>query len=536
MKKTFLSFITILTIILCFTACTAQTDFEGKTTFVNLNSSSGNYTITDGGVYSFSGKLTGGKIKVEASDNVTLLLSGVEIENAEDEAIKIDSTAITTIKVSDNSNNVVSGGTDAAINAKSDIIIEGGGNITINGTKKHGIECDGNITVKSGNITVNSYEHGIKSASVIRITDGNITINSETGKGIKAEKEYIGENGNIIINTPQNEGLESKGALTINGGNYDITAGEDGINAGTAETTDENTVTDGQSSSSDVQITSDQTSSDSISPEGESAKNNLNATPSENESTGADSSEDAQPDIPRPEGMFPTGGKGERTMNGEFPREKGEFQKGDRPMPPTDDYIFPRNDNRGSMHGGFGNVNADSVITINGGNIKINCLGDGIDSNGSLTINGGTIVIDGPENSENGPLDSDGEMIINGGSVLTSSSRGMTQLPRSMTQGIITVNFQSRLETGDIITISDENGNTVVEHTVGRICEAFMFTSHDIKYETEYTVSVNGEIFTTVSSGVNHMFGFGGRGSMKENEVLPSRQDSKMTSEQESQA
>jgi len=41
------------------------------------------------------------------------------------------------------------------------------------------------------------------------------------------------------------------------------------------------------------------------------------------------------------------------------------------------------------LNGSTDNV---SMITINGGTLIINAEGDGIDSNGSLTINGGTVI------------------------------------------------------------------------------------------------------------------------------------------------
>ena len=57
-------------------------------------------------------------------------------------------------------------------------------------------------------------------------------------------------------------------------------------------------------------------------------------------------------------------------------------------------------------------------ITINGGVVFIKAEGDGIDSNGDLTINGGTVIIDGPSVRDNGSLDCDGTMTISGGKVL----------------------------------------------------------------------------------------------------------------------
>lgn len=490
MKKTFLTLL-LTTALFLVTACSGKTDFNEEITFIRFTDSSSKYTITEGGTYHFSGVLNEEKISVEANQDVTLILSGVEITNSNDEAIKIENTGTTVIRTADGTNNTITSGGDSAINAKSSIIIEGDGTLNINGTKMHGIESDADITVNSGNINIDSYEHGMKSESKISILGGTIDIHSQTGKGIKAEKEFLGENGNVTIVTDENEGLESKGALTINGGKYNITAGEDGINAGTSDSTTSTTTAE------------------------EAAQNmpeNENAIPQGGESTGAVPPEGAQPDRFRPEEGFPMDGEGEQKDIGEMPHNKPV--RGERPVMDAELLEEPRFDippdvtysgtglpmgGRGDR-GGFGRVNEDSVLTINGGYIKINCLGDGIDSNGSLTINGGTIIIDGPENSGNGPLDSDGEMLINGATVLTASSRGMTQMPRSMTQGIISYTFVSPLSAGDEITIMDSEQKIIIEHKIERICEMLVFTSPDISADEEYTIYVNGKEHTNVGA------------------------------------
>jgi len=485
MKKTILLFLLSLMIIPICTSC--STDTNKTITFVNFTEQSKEYKITKGGIYNFSGTLTDNKIIVKANADVTLILSGVEITNTDDEAIKIESSGTTTIKTEKETVNILSGGGDAVIKTNSNIILEGNGILNVNGSFKHGLECDGDITIKSGTININSYEHGIKSESAITIIGGNVEIIAETGKGIKAEKKFLAEDGNIKIISMENEGIESKGELTINGGNFDIVAGEDGINAGTSDSTSTDATTDGGEGTS------------AVPPEG------------------------AKPDRFRPEGRFPLGGEGEQTNQDADASQNTESQKeptipnGKMPVPPSD-FIVPEGattSGRGvpfehervpggkGIHfskGGMDRINADSVLTINGGTIKINCLGDGIDSNGTLSINGGTVIIDGPENSANGPLDSDGEMLINGATVLTASSRGMTQLPRSMTQGILNITFNNSLTQGDTVIIKDSNEKTIFEHTVERICEILLFTSPEISTEEEYTILTNGEKYSVIKA------------------------------------
>lgn len=436
--------VTIAAALIILTGCVKKADFNETTTFVNLGNAE-EYEITKSGTYILTGTLTGGKVEVEAEGDVTLILSDVEIVNTDDEAIKIENSGITTIKTADGTQNTLTGGGDAAINAKSNIILNGSGTLNINGTQKHGIECDGDITINGGIININSYEHGINSEAVITILGGDIDITAKTGKGIKAEKKFLSENGNVKIKSIENEGIESKGSLTINGGNFDILACDDGINAGTSGSTSTDATTKGE----------------------------MPVNPA---------------DFEVPEGAT-TSGRGIP-----FEHEKGQGGKG-----------------AGFGTGGMGRVNADSVITINGGTVNINCAGDGIDSNGSLTINGGTITIDGPENSKNGPLDSDGEMLINGATVMTVSARSMTQMPRSMTQGILNVNFETPLSRGDEIVLMNSDKKIIAEHKVGRICEILLYTSPEISDDEQYTVYVNGDEFAVITPQRSIHGGFGGK-------------------------
>ena len=56
-----------------------------------------------------------------------------------------------------------------------------------------------------------------------------------------------------------------------------------------------------------------------------------------------------------------------------------------------------------------------------------NASGDGIDSNGSISISGGTLLVSGPESSGNGALDYQTEAVISGGTAILCGSAGMAQ-------------------------------------------------------------------------------------------------------------
>ncbi len=156
----------------------------------------------------------------------------------------------------------------------------------------------------------------------------------------------------------------------------------------------------------------------------------------------------------------------------------------------------------GGMRGGE-NVDDETAaahaITINGGNIYVKAGGDGIDSNGSLTITGGKIVIDGPESSGDGPLDSMGDISITGGEIITVSSAGMLQLPQDSEQNILSVYFDGQGASGDEITIKDSDGGEVMTHTASCRYSALVYSSPELASGESYSVYVNGELKETVA-------------------------------------
>lgn len=97
------------------------------------------------------------------------------------------------------------------------------------------------------------------------------------------------------------------------------------------------------------------------------------------------------------------------------------------------------------------NASEDNVshLQINGGNLTINAGGDGIDSNGSLTINGGTIFAS--SQGGNGGIDADGEVLINGGEIIALGEMNDTPSSSSSQKSII-ANLGNQ-PAGTVITI-----------------------------------------------------------------------------------
>lgn len=514
MKK-ILALILGLTILLSLTvSCSADDAWKNNTGTIDLNAfavtgegvavDENTIKITKGGDFEVTGECLDGMIYVNTEERVKLRLSGMSLTNNDGPAIFFDNADKGFITITENTENFIADGkeyatedADAALFSNDDLEIKGDGTLTVTGNYKHGIASDDDMNIENGVINVNSYEHGIKVNDTLHITGGEISVTTETGKGMKAELEVLIDAGTININS-FDEGIESKGPLTINGGDISIISQEDGINTGSSSTTTEEiTANDKQIAPSEM-------------PEGEMPESGFGGGRGQ-----------------RPDGQRPNMGMGQMPEGMMPPESNGEMpQRPEGMVPPDMNGERPQGgrDFGGGM-GGFGMVDEETAeahaITIKGGKIYIKAAGDGIDSNGNLTIAGGELIIDGPENNGNGALDSDGAMTITGGTVFTASSAGMMQLPRESEVCIARINMAETKLPGTKVEIKDTDGNTVYSHTPDVKFQLITFTAPELVDGKEYKVYIDGEeiqSFTASKEIAGGMGGFGGdRGERPDN-------------------
>ncbi len=90
---------------------------------------------------------------------------------------------------------------------------------------------------------------------------------------------------------------------------------------------------------------------------------------------------------------------------------------------------------RPGMPGGSSSTSSDYNLYIYGGEVYIDCDGDGLDSNGGLYLYGGKAnILSMAQGGDNSPFDSDGTWIINGATVFAAGSNGMNESPSSSSQ------------------------------------------------------------------------------------------------------
>ena len=194
------------------------------------------YTITQAGEYTVTGLLSEGQIVVNADDNaeITIVLNGtsitcsngspIYIKNADNVKIKSEENTYNCIvdartEADDNSDNSSSENGNAAIYAACDLKLVGKGALSVTGNYNNGIQSKDDISIKNVTIKVNAVNNAIKGNDEVAIESGEIIAISRKGDGIKTSNSSLSTKG------------KQKGNVIISGGNIDIYAACDGIDA-----------------------------------------------------------------------------------------------------------------------------------------------------------------------------------------------------------------------------------------------------------------------------------------------------------------
>ncbi|MCA9833196.1 MAG: carbohydrate-binding domain-containing protein [Thermomicrobiales bacterium] len=195
---------------------------------LDLSTQSGDVTISAGGAWTLSGTLDGGVVVDVGTEDVTLILDGVDITNSDGPAIAFVSAGEITITTTADSTNTLADrdGTemDAAIWAQSSITLEGEGTLDVTAWNE-GIETEGDITINGGTLLVHAGDDGLNAntdgTSQITINDGTVFVETTAGDGIDSNGG-IEINGGTVVSygamVDGNSGLDADGSVVINGG------------------------------------------------------------------------------------------------------------------------------------------------------------------------------------------------------------------------------------------------------------------------------------------------------------------------------
>lgn len=178
------------------------------------------------------------------------------------------------------------------------------------------------------------------------------------------------------------------------------------------------------------------------------------------------------------------------------------------------------------------NKNARNSITIDVNSLYAKVSmdadeGDGIDSNGTLTINNGTIVTIARPGADSG-IDSEDDIHINGGMIISTGDM-YDQISNESKQNFIVLSFNDMPIENTIITLLDSNDNVVMSYKSDRTYSNLIYSSSNLKEGTYYlfkdgevTGSLNNGYYSNVTSYVKGIkLGYVSTESMNNRKQMP---------------
>ena len=407
------------------------------------------YTITKAGEYTVTGLLSEGQLIVDAGDEdeVTIVLNGTSITCSSGSPIYVKNASKVEIKSEENSfNEVIDNRTEAtedssddagnaAIYATCDLKLVGKGALVVTGNYNNGIQSKDDLSIKNVIVKVTAVNNAVKGNNAVDIESGNIIAISAKGDGIKTSNSNISNKGN------------QKGIVTITGGNIDVYAACDGIDAAyvvdISGDGNLNIYTDTYSEYSE-----EVTSSGSSSGTSTSRNSSANKTASANTVSYVAAS-DTIANAPGGSGGGNMGGMDGQNggnapdMNG---GSGGNKAGGNRPGMPGD---FNKSGNSSGQSYSTKGIKAESEINISGFTINISSTDDGIHANsdsgvletgedgkGTLVINGGSITISSGDDG----IHADKQLDVNDGYInVVTSYEGLEAITINLNGGKIYV-------------------------------------------------------------------------------------------------
>ena len=505
-------------------------------------------TITAEGTYIFSGTLSEGQIVVDADNaKVQIVFDNVDITCASSAAVYVKSAEKVFVTLAEGSQNTLrntdeyvaidDNNIDAVIFAKSDLTLNGTGSLTIVSAEGHGIVSKDDLKITGGTYDITAAGHALSGKDSVRIADGTFILTAEKD-GIHAENADDEEKGYIYIAdgdftiTSDGDGMDASNIVQIEDGTLDITAGggaanslkthESDVPGGPGGGMSQNIERpDGESMPQDTTTDESGTSTKGIKAGGgmylnggtyqidsadDSIHSNANITIADGTYTLATGDDGVHAD----DALTVNGGT--ITVTESYEGLEGltvTINDGTIDITARDDGINTAGGTDQSGFGTFGDhfkgmdsaddeteetTDNEMWMELNGGYIHILAGGDGVDSNGDLTINGGEIYIDGPSDNGNSAIDygDRSSAYVNGGTLVAIGSSGMAEvMSDSSKQKVLMVKLGEQMEAGDVV-LTDSEGNVIVSYTALKTYDCVIISTAEVESGATYTLTTSG--------------------------------------------
>jgi hypothetical protein len=473
--------------------------------------------ITKSGTYVLQGTLDGGFVSVSKKElEVTLILNGVNIYCPNFAAIVCLKKSDVTVELAGGSKNYLTDGgvgvdadgkysidydgeeqPNATLLIRAALIVRGTGSLIVNGNGNNGIGSRGALTIESGDITATAKNNAIKGNDSVTISGGTLNIAS-LNDGIKNDEDsktgtIVISGGNILI-TAINDAVQALTTLTVSnvtlkiktgGGSAATTTADSakGLKAGTALT-----ITSGS-----IEIDSND---DCIHSNGTvTIAGGTLVIASGDDGIHADTTltiSDGTIDISKSyEGIE---GK-DISLGGGTVRVKST-DDGINCAGGADSSSISR-PNGGGRQGNPQSTPSAGTLLISGGNYYVDAKGDGLDSNGNLTVTGGYTVVAQSGNG-NEPVDYDGTLTVTGGTLIAYGAVPMAKPAASMAQVIKILSV--RFSQGASIVLKNSAGAEILSFTAAKAASSLILSAPNMAKGSTYTLYSNGSSLSSFTA------------------------------------
>lgn len=394
--------------------------------------------------YMLSGISDNGGFALAGEYKCTLTLNGLDITNPDGAALDIQNGKRIALKMESGSDNRLvdgeGGNWKGALVCKGHLEIKGKGALTVSGHTSHAIYAKEYIEMKNASVTVETaVKDGLNCAQYMSIESGTLTVLSSGDDGVQVsfkddsdrEEEDTGSifvsGGPVNIATTANgsKAMKADGDIFISGGELNLSVSGNGIWDSSKLKTKASACL---GADGDTQISG--------------GTFNLSATGAGGKGISCD-------------GVFrmTDGNLKIATTGGIY-----AYVNGREYINYTGNTDFLSSDAKSSPKG----IKADTEVIISGGNLNVSCTGyggEGIESKGTLTIEGGTIYVSTYDDC----INSSSHMYIKGGelTVISSGNDGLDSNANLYIEGGYTMAFgTSSPECG--IDANEEEGYSVI--------------------------------------------------------------------------
>jgi len=436
--------------------------------------------------YVLTGSSAYGSFKVYSDYKLKLTLGGLTLTNPTGAAVNIQSKKRIFVCVADGTANTLADGTTydkvdgedmkGCLFSEGQLLFSGTGSLSVNANYKHGICSDDYILLRPGcNVSVTASQgNGLKANDGVTIRGGvlNVSVDGTAAKGISSDGFVeVGGGRTTIITTgggeyDADEGdvsacacIKADSTMTVTGGILNLKstgAGGKGISTDMALNIsggEVNILTTGQQYV---------------------YRNNLDASPKGMKSDADLNISGGHIKVRTSGGEGSEGIESKATMN---------ISGGTMEVSSYDDCF-----------------NASKAINISGGDIyAYSAANDAIDSNGTLSIGGGTIICSGTSTPEGGIDCDQSTFAITGGTLVALGGDNSTPTSSACRQPSLL--YGGRGTAGSYIALLDSQGEPVVTFKMPRSYNqvSMLISSPQMSQGSSYTLSVGG----TTSGGTS---------------------------------